>query len=389
VKALVVTALPPDRALGGGHIRQVHLFAALAARVETHLLVAGAVTDPMVRGSAASITEVPVTIREASPLRMRRRAEDLWQAVVERDPIEATAHRRVRRRFAPLLGNGDGFDVVCVEFHGLAPLLPPHRSNRWALTLHNLVSAMDIQARAVARTRREAWLLRRDEHKARRFERWALASYDRLMVVSAEDAAVLGGGLVVPNGVDIGAFALTPLPSEPRLVVTGALYNRPNAEGIVWFCEQVLPDIQERVPGATLDIVGRRPGPEVAELARLPGVAVHSDVASVAPHLARARVAIVPLRIGTGSRLKALEAMAAGRPVLGTSIGLGGLEVEDGVNVVVADDPSAMAEGAVELLTQSARAERLAAAGRRLVERRYSWASIGRGYVDALIGDLT
>ena len=111
---------------------------------------------------------------------------------------------------------------------------------------------------------------------------------------------------------------------------------------------------------------------------------MHPDVPDVAPFLERARVTLVPLRIGTGSRLKALEAMAAGRPVAGTSIGLGGLDVEPGREALVADDPAELARAVVQCLTDDELAGRLAAHGRELVERRYSWSTIGADYAELL-----
>src|SRR5205823_15052400 len=100
-------------------------------------------------------------------------------------------------------------------------------------------------------------------------------------------------------------------------------------DGAVWFCTGVLPQVRSAVPTASVALVGRSPAPEVEALGALDGVEVHADVPSVVPYLRAARVAIVPLRIGTGTRLKAREAMAAGRPVVGTTVGLEGLAVTD------------------------------------------------------------
>jgi glycosyltransferase involved in cell wall biosynthesis len=109
-------------------------------------------------------------------------------------------------------------------------------------------------------------------------------------------------------------------------------------------------------------------------------------VPSTLPFLHDARVALVPLRIGSGSRLKALEAMAAGRPVVGTTIGLGGLAYQAGTHALVADDPAGLAEATVRLLRDDALAERLAAAARTLVEDRYRWDRIGEDFADLVVG---
>jgi glycosyltransferase involved in cell wall biosynthesis len=143
------------------------------------------------------------------------------------------------------------------------------------------------------------------------------------------------------------------------------------------------------VPSATLDIVGAGPPAEVRSLNRLDGVTVNPDVLTVAPFLERGRVAIVPLRIGTGSRLKALEAMAAGRPVVGTAIGLGGLRFEAGRHALVADDPSAFTEAVVRCLRDRETASEFAAAGRALVEECYSWQRISADFVSMISARLT
>jgi glycosyltransferase involved in cell wall biosynthesis len=138
------------------------------------------------------------------------------------------------------------------------------------------------------------------------------------------------------------------------------------------------------VPDAILDIVGARPPPDVLALGNSDGVAVHADVPDVVPFLERARVAVVPLRIGSGSRLKALEAMAAGRPVVGTAIGVGGLEARPGRDLIVAVDAGAFADQVARCLADRELAMRLGRQGRALVEERYCWDRIGAEYAALL-----
>lgn len=387
-QVLWVTAIPPDRAGGGGHIRQAHLLHAVAQRADVDLVVAGTVSDALVRDDARSVVEVDAVQAEPPAWRPARRAVDVWGALVERDPVEVAQHHGVRRALAPHLERASGHDVVCIEYAGLAPLARnrPASCARWALTLHNLRSVMADHEAALEPGARQRWLLERDAAKAARFERWAMRAYDLVAVPSEEDRAVLGeAAVVVPNGVDTDAFRPTRLRAEPVIVFTGALYTQPNVDGLVWFCEQVLPRVQAARPDALLAIVGARPRPEVAALERRPGVRLDVDVPAIAPHLGSARVAVVPLRIGSGTRLKALEAMAAGRPVVGTAIGLGGIDVVPGVHALVADDAPAFADAVVSLLDDDERAGRLARHARALVEDRYSWQRIGAAYADALL----
>jgi len=229
---------------------------------------------------------------------------------------------------------------------------------------------------------------------AAKFERDAVADFDATVVCTAADAAALASGrhddtapspLVVPNGVDTGRFQPTPVPAAPRVVFTGALDTTPNADGALWFCQSVLPLVRAEFPGVQVDLVGARPGTDVLALGALPGVSVHPDVPTVEPFLAAGRVAVVPLRIGSGSRLKALEALAAGRPVVGTSIGLEGLDLRPGHEVLVADQPADFAAAVVRLLGDDALAARLALAGRSVACARFDWTPIATAFAQSVI----
>lgn len=388
-RALWVTVEAPDRGLGGGSIRQAHLLEALAGRVETHLVLVGRLEDPLTRARLAAVTEVAPPPERRNMGRTGDRLVTLSRAVLGSGPDSVAENRPHRRLLAPLVAGAGAFDLVCVEHGRLAPVIGAHRhrSNRWVLTLHNLASEQAAHALALSPGGRQRWLAGRQRETARRFELAWAGAYDRVVVTSGEDAAALGTGVaVVPNGVDTAAFRPSPVPREPRLVFTAVLHWLPNVEGIEWFCSAVWPRVQAAVPSATLDIVGRQPVARVGALAGLRGVRVHPDVASVAPFLARARVAVVPVRIGSGTRLKALEALAAGRPVVGTTIGLAGLGLEPGRHALVADDPAVMADAILAVLGDDALAGRLAGAGRALVEARYSWERVGAQFLDAVLG---
>lgn len=251
--------------------------------------------------------------------------------------------------------------------------------------MHNLTSEMARHSAAIAPGRRQRMMLAVEERNARRVEHWAVGAYDLVTVVSAEDAAMLPpGAAIVPNGVDAERFRPSPLPPAARVLFTGALHTLPNRDGIRWFCQAVWPLIRAALPEATLDIVGANPPADVRALSKLEGVTVHPDVPDVVPFLADSRVAVIPLRIGTGTRIKALEAMAAGRAVVGTTIGLGGIEVVSESESIVADEPAAFAAAVVRCLTDDELARNLAARARALVEQRYSWTRIGAGYARSL-----
>jgi glycosyltransferase involved in cell wall biosynthesis len=192
---------------------------------------------------------------------------------------------------------------------------------------------------------------------------------------------------IVPNGVDLEQFRPGPIPDEPRVLFPGSFHFPPNIHGAIWLCSEIWPLVRAAVPNATLELVGREPDPRILALRSCPGVTVEADVPSMAPYFERTRAVVVPLQVGTGTRLKALEAMASGRPVIGTTIGLQGLDVADGVEARLADDTEAFASAIIEVLHDDHVARRLANAGRGHVEARFGWDRIGRDYVQ-LLGEL-
>jgi glycosyltransferase involved in cell wall biosynthesis len=383
-----VTVESPDRNLGGGSIREAYLLEALARKVETHLLLAGSLQDQETRDALAGVTELELAGQRPTPSPVLRRVNDLRRVLVEQEIADVIENRPLVRGLARVLPGLGSFDLVCVEHDRLGPLISHRRvdTGQWTLTLHNLPSERKRHELALARTRRQRWLYRRELSDARRLEAVMADAYDVVFVTSDADALAFGReAVVIPNGVDTRRFVPTPLPSAPSLVFTGTLHWWPNIDGMTWFCSEVLPLVRERVPATRLDIVGREPTPQARALDRFPGVAVHADVPSVVPWLERARAAVVPLRIGSGTRLKALEAMAAGRPVAGTTIGLEGLGLEADVHALVADEPSSLAAGIVRLLTDDEFAARMAATGADHARGGFGWDSIGRRYVDTLL----
>jgi glycosyltransferase involved in cell wall biosynthesis len=183
---------------------------------------------------------------------------------------------------------------------------------------------------------------------------------------------------VVPNGVDVVRVRPPVLDGRgagrrPTAVFVGKMDYRPNVDGARWFTEEVLPLVRQRVPSFALTIVGRDPTPEVQALSGQDGVHVTGRVQSTTPFLHEASLAVVPLRAGSGSRLKVLEALAAGTPVVSTSLGVEGLQVDAGRHLLVADGAPAFAAAVADLLADPDRRARMAREGRRLVEERYGW----------------
>jgi len=180
---------------------------------------------------------------------------------------------------------------------------------------------------------------------------------------------------VVPNGVDLAYFRPTrAIPAADTLVYTGTMNYRPNADAVAFFVREVLPRILRLRAAVRLVVVGQGAPPSLLRLAS-DHVEFTGAVEDVRPYLARAAVVVAPIRIGSGTRLKIMEAMAMARPVVTTTIGCEGLPVLDGEHVLVANDPETFSESTVRLLSERRFATELAQSGLALAEREFGWAS--------------
>lgn len=393
-RLLWVTEERPDRGLGGGSVRQAHLLETVANAMDVDLLVTGRVEDQGVRAAVSELTELDVRLAFTPDDPVGRRLHWFAVALFSPRPWYAYGAGPRRRALARVIRQRrHDYDLVCIDHETLAPLVPSDRSGRWILTLHQIVSAELEQELRGVRRRRRRWLLSRDLAKARRMEREAIRNYDQLIVCSERDAATLAelSGdpstrkvMVIPNGVDLLSFRPSPVPREPRVLFPGAFHFPPNIYGAIWLCTEIWPLVRAAVPGATLQLVGREPDQRVLALASEPGVEVVANVPSMVPYFERARAVVVPLRVGSGTRLKAVEAMSCARPVIGTTIGMEGLDVVDRVQARIADHAEAFAEAMIDVLHNDDTARNLGEAGRAHVETRFGWDRIGTDYVRLL-----
>jgi glycosyltransferase involved in cell wall biosynthesis len=188
---------------------------------------------------------------------------------------------------------------------------------------------------------------------------------------------------VVENGVDTQYFAerVTPHPAGTRrqIVFVGAMDYFPNSEAAVFFANNVWPPMKRALGVMELTIVGANPGPPVLALSKQWGVNITGMVPDVRPYYRGALAAVVPLRTGAGTRLKILEAMAAGVPVISTPLGAEGLEVTDGENILLVnpDDTQGWIDRVASVAESPELSEKLIAAGQHLVQTRYDWEMLG------------
>ncbi len=213
------------------------------------------------------------------------------------------------------------------------------------------------------------------------YEAQIAARFERCLLISDTDwqaidpRRVLTNVCFSPHGVDCDGFA-APAGNqrEPStLVFSGALGMDTNSDAILYFCREVYPLVKQAVPGVRLFVVGKQPPAAVRALAADPTITVTGFVDDIRPYLWRATVGIDPLRIGAGLQNKVLEGMAAGLPMVVTTVANEGIGATPGRDVLVGDDPAAFARVTISLLQNAAERRAIAAASRRFVTERWSW----------------
>jgi len=289
------------------------------------------------------------------------------------------------------LASSEDFDIVQIEQTRMAlylEALPPGCKSKTILVFHNVASQQYDRISRIGRTpaeriraRLHSLMLRRWEPSyAERFDRCiAMSEADRRLLIMANPRLRVD---IVPNGVDTELYQpLSFEETQPVVLVIGSMSYPPNADGALWFCNDILPHIRRIFSKVQVWIVGISPPPEVVKLSG-DGVHVTGSVEDVLPYYERTSLSVIPLRAGGGTRLKILEAMALGRPVVSTSIGCEGLDLVDGQHLLIADDPEQFAEKTVRLLTDRALYQRIAAEARQLVVATHDWDVIARQLLD-------
>jgi glycosyltransferase involved in cell wall biosynthesis len=301
-----------------------------------------------------------------------------------RRPGGALATARVAASYARLgraanaLVDHHAFDLLHVEYLETGLAIDAARP------VPKLAVAIDELARPArhrlalargARARLGAWLYWK---AIGRLQRRICRKFDRILTLSEHDRRTLAAGdpglsvgvLPFPTGIDTRAAAAV-TPEEAGLLFVGAMHRDANVDAVLHFCRNILPRVRAEVPRATLTIAGGDPAPEVSGLAAEPGVRVTGFVDRLEPYYGRATVFVAPLRIAGGIAGKTLDALAAGCPVVTTTIGSEGLGATAGVHLLVADGADEFAAAVVRLLRDVELRRRLGAAARAFAAERY------------------
>ena len=322
-----------------------------------------------------------------TPISKSRQAAAL-QSLVSWRPYRAAKFRS--RAFADVVDRlirRETFELVWVNFLEMLAYLAPGLAER-AITVLDQHNADELVWERYAHHGR--WFTRafayQELWKLRRFQRRHLSGVDVLLCVSEQDAEFMRARVpgscqvwTAPNGVDLGFFETASSPSirdANVVVLTGSMDVTMNIDAAVTFAHDIMPTVRDRVPGAEFWVVGRNPGRRVRALSRIPGVTVTGTVDDVRPYYARAKAFVAPFRFGGGTKLKVLEAMATGVPVVSTPVGCQGLEVVRGEHCWVEETSREFAERVIELLEHEDRRQTTVQPARKLVEEKYDWSTV-------------
>lgn len=376
---LLLAPEAPYPAVGGGPLRTAALIEFLVRRADVDVVVFREPEAPDPRASRLGelarhvlVVELPLHSR-SSWARLARNLRRYLRGV----PPLVDRFQGFERRIAARL-DGRRYRLAIVEHFWCAPygaLLSRH-ADRLVLDLHNVESVWHQRC-----SRLEPWPVsaahRRFAACYRRLERRWLARYWRVLVASGNDARQVheiapdANTCVYPN--TIPCREAPGRQEQDAVVFTGNLEYLPNLAAVRFFARQIWPRLRERRPELEWWLVGKRPEAAERYVAGASGVKVWGAVEDAVGLLARAKVAVVPIESGSGTRVKILEAWAAGTPVVSTSVGAEGLEAVPGEHLLIADTPGEFVEAIVALVDSPGLRAQIGAAGRALYEREYNW----------------
>ena len=376
---------PPHQ---GASLRSLNILKGLA---EAHQVTLISLHEPEQDVSDEALSPLKAICHELvlAPMQPRSFYRRLLQLLTSRLPdmahrtVSSLFDMRLRQKLAETI-----YDVVQVEAIELARVMPLIRQASPAskILFDDINAETLLQRRAfqtdLRRPRRwpaavYSWI---QTNRLRRFERWACLQADWVTAVSQADKESLEALCpertvhVIPNSIDVAQYEVEETGQTPQfdLIFTGKMDYRPNIDAMLWFCEQIWPRILEARPATTLAIVGQRPHERLAPLEELPGVTLTGFVERIQPFLQGAKLMIMPFRMGSGTRLKLIEAMASGRAVVSTPVGAEGYPVRHYEHLLLANTPQEFSAAVISLLSRDSLREQIAAAGREFA-RQYDY----------------
>ena len=376
---------PTDR---GAQIRTLGTLKELHKRHEIHF---AALNDPLnlegpQRGSEYSSRHFVVE-HQAPARNSVGIVPQLASSIVNPVPLAVSRYSsRMLKQEIDVLIAAEHYDSIVCDFLATAPNVPD--LGQCVLFQHNVETTIWQRHVEQSSSRLKKLFFQMQASKMEAYERRICRTVRHVIAVSDVDALrmrrMFGIDTVtcVPTGVDVEYFAPRGAASSTSdMVFCGSMDWLPNVDAVVYFLSEVLPLIRHKLPGATFTIAGRSPDARVLKAVQgLDGVCVTGQVEDMRPYLWGSKLSVVPIRIGGGTRLKIYECMAAGVPVVSTTVGAEGLSYAEGEDIVSADDPRAFAAACVRLLSDDAPRRSIACNALARAQSKLSWDGVGREF---------
>lgn len=392
MKILFVTASLPYPPQQGGALRTYGLLHGLHQAGHELTLLSFSST-PNVNTASTPLADFCKHI-ESLPTPNRSKSQRLRDLFLSRQPD--IAHRLYNSAFAQRLRElitAQNFDIIQFEGIEVACYLPIVKQMRVASKLvydaFNAEAAMQYAIYQIDRQNLRRWLAAAysfiQSRRIAQFEQTLCSQADLVIAVSPEDAAILQQYApakrvpVVANGIFVNDYEKPQSEldmGEHALVFTGKMDYRPNVDAALWFAEHILPTIKQTIPDTKLYVVGQQPHGSLEHLRDNAAIVVTGWVESVLPYLKNAQIYVAPLRMGSGTRLKILEAMASGAAVIATHVAASGMKRTSDMGIVIADEPEQMAQVIIQLLGDASQRSQLGDAARHYVRQYYDWSVI-------------
>lgn len=372
----------------GGRVRSLQIISDLARRHQVTVLTThGPGDDPDGLARQLSHCQRVVSI----PFAVTKRGDLAFVPAVARSwlspyPVDLWKWRMpaLRNEVCRAIDSGD-VDLCVSDFLFAAINIPMQGAVPVVLFQHNVEHLIWQRLAAVESRLWRRALIEIEWRKLRAREADACLRSDLTIAVSEHDGQRLEElapgikAVAIPTGVDTTYFTADAHHEHPsRLVFSGSMDWHPNEDAVIHFADVLLPRIRAAIPDASFTIVGRNPSSRVRDLGTRPGIVVTGTVDDVRPWIGEASVYVVPLRAGSGTRLKIFEALAMGKAVVSTTVGAEGLGLEPSRHFLAADDTATFADAVISVLRNAERRRALGQAGRQLVEANYSWPKIAR-----------
>ena len=397
MKVLIITAFLPYPLNNGGRVRQYHMLKRLAQNYNHEIVLVSFIQSmdelvylPILQSFCTRIETVlrkksMFSAQSISRFNFRKKQFlNLLNCIFVNEPLGVLQFLsgKMQAKIKAVMSE-QVFDIVQIEFTQMASYVPQDSKIPTVLIEHDVDFIR--QLRNFRNTSRPIpkfesffeWL------KTKKYEIEMCQKYKKVIVMSSVDKEVLLAEdknldiSVVGNGVDTAYFKPMDMEYDNRtLVFLGSPSHGPNLDGLRYFCKEIYPKVRARLPNIRLAVLGEGWIAAFAEFCCDKGITLKGYVEDLRPYLAHCAALIVPLRVGSGTRLKILEALAMGCPVVSTSVGCEGLEVTNEKDILIADKPAEFACRIVDVTTDTRLRQRISKNARRLAETEYSWDKI-------------